>query len=367
MNTYTAQRIEQIKQKGGYDLSFDTVFTEIFKLYGQSWWQFGLFYIMIFLFLCCGIFGFITLFSAYNFSLDNLDVNAIENYSAKIGVAQVFFGTIVAVVFAPLNVGFFKVLQDLKYEGEFRFQNFFYFYTHRSMLKIMLVGLVVGLFNNTVNYAILSLNIGETVTQLFSILVSLLVFYYTFFVYPLIIFGEASINKAFEISFWLLPMQFLTLFAITICTLLLAISGLLAFCIGILFTVSFMYIGYFVIYDQVIGTDPNLYKEEVQQPVEPVTPISPIDPIEEVYTKEDTTENPHQAYMPKSTVQETTAVEQHEESLPEPTQEVYTKTTLVEEDTLQEELPQASTTEDASIDTPQNETPQADSKEQKPE
>ena len=94
---------------------------------------------------------------------------------------------------------------------------------------------------------------------------SLLIYYpfiiiisiFTVYVNSLIIFADASPIDALQTSFKLASKNVGMLAAIIVVSSLVVFLGLVACCIGIVFTMSFMYVMYYLVYKQTIGFETN--------------------------------------------------------------------------------------------------------------
>ena len=78
---------------------------------------------------------------------------------------------------------------------------------------------------------------------------------FTFLVIPLIIFGNLKVAEAIKGSIIIVSKQFFILLGLIIVAVIMAILGLIGFCIGIFFTIPFIYSMYYTIYKDSIGFD----------------------------------------------------------------------------------------------------------------
>jgi len=79
--------------------------------------------------------------------------------------------------------------------------------------------------------------------------------FFTFLVIPLIIFGNLKVAEAIKGSFIIVSKQFFILLGLLIVAVIMAMLGLIGFCIGIFFTIPFIYSMYYAIYKDNIGFD----------------------------------------------------------------------------------------------------------------
>lgn len=163
---------------------------------------------------------------------------------------QSLFGLIVGIIFAPINAGFLKLCRDSDKTGETRFGTIFSFYKGKYLGPLMLVMVILTLVQNGLNIALSFIPIAGSFIYLI-----LLVLMYVMIVYvqPLIIFADASIGDAFSLSFKLAGKTFLPVLGYGLLFGLLTGLGVLACCIGVLFTAAFMPAFNYVLYKQTVG------------------------------------------------------------------------------------------------------------------
>ena len=89
--------------------------------------------------------------------------------------------------------------------------------------------------------------------QWLGIVMSLSISVLTFLTLPLIIFGDLKAMEAIEGSILIVSKQFLILFALIIVATIFICLGLFGFCIGIFFTIPFIYAMYYTIYREIFG------------------------------------------------------------------------------------------------------------------
>ena len=89
--------------------------------------------------------------------------------------------------------------------------------------------------------------------------ISLIISFLTFLSIPLIVFGNLNAIDAIKGSIIIVSKQPLTLVGLLIVSTLFCMIGLIAVCIGIFFTMPFIYSMYYCIYDAIIGDEESDY------------------------------------------------------------------------------------------------------------
>lgn len=146
---------------------------------------------------------------------------------------------------APLNVGFMKMAHNF-YKGEpVSVKDGFYFFKGGYYGKLLVFSLVASLIPTAIGVGLSFLHpmlsyIGSVLTVVVSIL--------CLFSAPLIAFGDASLSDAISTSVKIVMSKFWLIVGLVIISVLFQLIGLLACCIGILFTFSFMHTIMFGLY-----------------------------------------------------------------------------------------------------------------------
>jgi hypothetical protein len=87
------------------------------------------------------------------------------------------------------------------------------------------------------------------------IIITYVIAIFTFLVIPLIIFGNLKAIEAIKGSCTIVAKQFFVILGLIIVSYIMALLGLIGFCIGIFFTLPFIYSMYYSIYKDSIGFD----------------------------------------------------------------------------------------------------------------
>ena len=89
------------------------------------------------------------------------------------------------------------------------------------------------------------------------VVVSVTIGLFTILMIPLIIFGKLKAVEAIQASILVVSKQPIVILGLLVIGVIASLVGLIGCCIGIVFTIPFMYSLYYVIYSEIIGFDPE--------------------------------------------------------------------------------------------------------------
>jgi len=272
---------ERVNQKisEGYSYDFDTFFKDGWRIFKQNFW-------MVAVGLCIMIIPIIlisfVLTPVLGIEQNQPDIRpgagfseimeAVREAQDKITVAdrlkQSLLNFLYILLLAPIQAGFIGVSRKAD-KGEASFGDVFQYYRHSTSGRIVIAGLITTFLNVACNFAFGFLPGAGT----FLALITSMVFYYLFlFVYPLIIFGNASLGEAFSLSFKLFFKKPLPIIGLTILFALIACSGIIVCCIGIVLTVAFAPICNYLLYKYSVGFPEDDREQEAQAHWQDVPP-----------------------------------------------------------------------------------------------
>lgn len=264
MDAYTEQRLQEISSKG-YELRFD----EIFGIGFTIWKRVALPIAGIILLLIL-IFGSVYGLASswiYGASWEEILEMMKENPQAfqKSTQSLEFMLRLMAVILplsvlaTPIAPGLLRMCYEADFMGGTRFGTAFYYYKPRYWGRILvislvalLVGSVPGLFAGQLGA------IGSFINMFWSISVHV----FMLFAVPLVIFAEASPFEALKASFKLGAKGFFPLLGFSLIGILVASLGIFVCCVGLLFSISYVYVINYLAYRQAIGFENHLTSGE---------------------------------------------------------------------------------------------------------
>jgi MFS family permease len=246
----TKEKIEEIKTNG-YQLDFGNVFNHAFENYKKIALYAGL---MIFVFsvligiLIAGIVIFTFGFSMLNEKLlDNLKP---ENLSGLYLLIYVVSAVLLSCLLSPFLAGLIKMAHCGEKDEEFHVSTILEYYKAPYFKELIIATLLISAFSSG-----LSTLIDYSGIKIVGSLIAMTVSFLTFLTIPLIIFGDLKAFDAIKSSVIIVSKQPLALLGLIIVAGIASIVGLIGCCIGIFFTIPFMYSMYYAIYIAIIGID----------------------------------------------------------------------------------------------------------------
>ena len=249
MDKSTQERIELIRNQG-YSIDFGKIFNDAFENYKKIALYAGLMIFVFFVLLTIAGAGalvatvgspaILDFFKPENLKVENLGVTTLLTIS---GVSIV-----VGSLLSPITAGLIKMAHCAEKDEEFHVSTMFEFYTAPYFKELFLATFIVSLVNGVLSTAINYFEIpvlGFVITVVFSL--------FTIMMIPLIIFGKLKAFEAIETSILIVSKQPLVLLGLIVVGSIASMVGFIGCCIGVLFTIPFMYSLYYAIYSEIIG------------------------------------------------------------------------------------------------------------------
>ena len=253
----TNKRIEEIKREG-YNLDFTTVFGNAFENYKKIALMVGLFSLLLGLaFLVLFAVGFVLIYGmkdVYFFFFFSAEQMQPENFSTPFAIVYMTSVIFLTALFSPITAGFIKMARDAAKGQDVSFGTAFEYYSKPFFKEIFIAIVILTFFTTTFSFLLTLVGI-----QFLGGIISLIISFFTILAIPFIIFGNLKAIEAIQASVTVVSKQILILLGLAIVGILFAMMGMIACCIGIIFTMPIIYSLYYCIYDEVIG----VYENEV--------------------------------------------------------------------------------------------------------
>lgn len=246
----------------GYELDFGTVFEHAFENYKKIVLYAGLmllfFFIALAILFMIGMISYVGVENMEEFSKKLTQFSELKEKPLNI-VLQINAGMILlSGLLSPFMAGFFKMADCAEKGEEFHVATMFTYYKSPYFANIFIAVFIITLVNMGLSTIIelAGFNMVGTV-------ISLIISFMTFLVVPLIVFGKLNAIESIKSSIMIVSKQPLVLLGLIIVALIASAIGIFAFCIGILFTMPFIYSMNYVIYSSIIGIDSTATIEEI--------------------------------------------------------------------------------------------------------
>lgn len=255
-------RIAEIKNNGYY-IDFGDIFNRSFENYKKIALTAGLVFILlgfVFMALMVGIMGIFWGFSTFSEEMAGLNIENIPAYAIVIYVIAV---VVISGIVAPINAGIIKMAYNAANNLDFSIGTAFEYYKTSYFTELFTATALISFLSVVINTAIEMAGI-----PLLGALFSYVIAFFTFLTIPLIIFGNLKAVEAIKASVMIVSKQFLILLGLLLVSVIMAGLGIFGFCIGIFFTVPFIFSVYYCVYDEVVGAGHKSELDEIGSSVE---------------------------------------------------------------------------------------------------
>jgi hypothetical protein len=240
-------RLNEIRQNG-YQIDLGELINESFENYKKIALLAGLaLTIVILTLIIAAIFGMAYFIDMENFSQESLIMDFATFTPAEIAM---YIGgvSLIGMFFVPFTAGLIKICHDVETKDEVSFSNIFDCYKASYLKDLLLSSLIISLITATFTIGLQILHL-EWVGTLMSYIVGILLC----LTIPLIVFGGLSAISAISNSIIVVLKQPLIIFLALLLAVIGSCVGLIAFCIGIFFTLPYLYSMYYIIYKKSVG------------------------------------------------------------------------------------------------------------------
>ncbi|MCG2611634.1 hypothetical protein LZZ90_08955 [Flavobacterium sp. SM15] len=244
---YITRRLAEIKQNG-YQIDLGNLIDESFTNYKKIALLAGLALIIVILsLLILTIFGMSYFIDFENFNEESM-VMDFSQFTATEILAYIGGVSLLGMLFAPFTAGLIKLAHDVETKEEVSFSTIFECYKASYLKDLLLSSLLISVITGSIAVAfqILRLDfVGTLLSYFIGFLLSMTI--------PLIIFGGLSAFQAISNSILVVSKQPIWIFLALLIAAIASCVGLIAFCLGIFFTLPYLYSMYYVIYKNSVG------------------------------------------------------------------------------------------------------------------
>ncbi len=159
-------------------------------------------------------------------------------------------GIPLAGITAIFTAGFYKINHLAKQDKEFGLNNLFDYFKSPYLMKLFLTGFLTALYSDILGLGLIYLKIPIAAT-----LIQLFITFLFILSIPLIIFENQSTLQAMSNSSKLAMKQPFTIIVCLLFGIIIAILGAFALCVGMFFTIAYIYTINYTLYDQIIPID----------------------------------------------------------------------------------------------------------------
>lgn len=156
-------------------------------------------------------------------------------------------GIVMAGLMAPITAGFYKINHLANTNQEFSIGTLFEYYSSSYLKELIVYGILVALITNVIALGLSYLDM-TFIAAIFQIIIAFLFI----FGIPLIIFENHNATEAITYSSKLALRNPITIILSFLFALLIALLGIIAICIGIIFTIGYIYTMNYTLYNSII-------------------------------------------------------------------------------------------------------------------
>lgn len=253
----TQERLNEIKQKG-YHLEFGDVFNDSLEIYKKVLWIIGLAFLILMIIMGTLSVGVMTIFFGASDFMSNITQFGLLSTSPAYLVISLIVGVLVTIAISPLYAGIAQVCHNAQTNKHYDFNTVFIHYKSSYVKNIAISALLISLVSGVATDLVMFLGF-----QFLATLVSYFFQFFTLFTIPFIIFGNLNAMNAIQASILIVFKKFWIIFALMLVAVIMAMLGLIAICIGILFTLPIIYTTQYAIYRNVIGVEEHDELDEI--------------------------------------------------------------------------------------------------------
>ncbi|MGX7666355.1 hypothetical protein [Flavobacterium pedocola] len=243
------QRIENLK-KNGYPLDFGDVFSQSIENYKKIAVTAGLAMILLtIVFMVVGL-GSLGVFVGFTDFASKMADFQISNFSSTTLVFYILGTALFSALTYPFTAGLIKMAHEAELNREINFSMVFDHYKSDSFKDLFFAALLISLTTTTI-----ATLCEYTGFKFIGFIVTYGIALFAVFTIPLIIFGKLNYMDAIKSSFALVMRQPFVILGSLIVSAIIAMVGLIGLCIGIFFTLPFVYSTFYILYKNAVGVE----------------------------------------------------------------------------------------------------------------
>ena len=242
----------------GYHLDFGIVFNNALENYKKIAGYAGLGMLLIFTIFFMFLFAIVGLafgFGSFFQNLSGLNPELLVGSSLLIFLA---FTILFSAIFSPVNAGFLRMAKLADHNEDFGLDSLFYYFKTAYFKELFIATLLITTFSSGAALLLQFLEISY-VGNLISYTLSFL----TFLTIPLIIFSDLKALEAISASIKIVIKQPIVLLGLLIVACIVVALGLVGFCIGIVFTIPFIFSINYSIYREILPLNEIVELDEI--------------------------------------------------------------------------------------------------------
>lgn len=241
------RKLESLKQNG-YQLDLGDVISQSFENYKKIAMTVGIAMILVsIVFIIIG-FGSLGLLIGFSDFAQKMTDFQITNFSTVTLILYIFGTAVFSALTYPFTAGVIKMCHEAEIGHEISISMVFDHYKSDRFKDLFLSALLISFTTSAVT-TLCEFAGYKFIGLIFTYAIAFL----AVFMIPLIIFGKLNYIDAIKNSFALVIKQPFVILIALIVALLMAMVGIIGLCIGIFFTMPFIYSTHYILYKNAVG------------------------------------------------------------------------------------------------------------------
>lgn len=246
----TLERLHDI-EKNGYKIDFGDVFNHAFENYKKiALYAGSVLVIFIVLFLILTSVSLVSVLGVNEMKELTPEKFKIENLSQSAQMALGIFSIFTSCLLSPFFASFLKMADRGEKDLEFPVSSLFSYYKFPYLKEILVSTFIISVisFAQSTLFVYLKLEILGSLINYFISFITLLTV-------PLIIFGNLQAIDAIRYSIKIVFKEPVVILGLAVVALIGVFVGIMGCCVGIFFTMPFIYSMHYAIYSAIVGID----------------------------------------------------------------------------------------------------------------
>lgn len=242
----------------GYSLDLGKVIDDSFEIFKKTFLISGLGYLLVGIVMAVlYFFLFIVVFGVADMANFAVELEGMKTTSVYI-IGMLAFTVVYTALIAPLNAGFLKLCYLAKKNKSLEIGTIFEYYKGKYVKDIIAGSIIISIASVG-----LSTLLDLVSLSFLGFIIQIILAWFTILFLPLVIFGNQNFGEAIEKSVKLVAKQPIYIFAALVIAVIGVLLGLIALCIGILFTIPYWPAMTFALYDNIIGIEEESIIDEI--------------------------------------------------------------------------------------------------------
>ena len=249
------KKLEEIN-RNGLHLETGALIDQSFENYKKIALMAGLAFLILAIIITVFLVGGVSVFYGLEQYVQDFSHSEQNGLSRNFIIISALVNTVIAAITAPFSAGIIKMSSNADNNREFSVGTAFEYYKSTKFIPVFTANLIIALTSALIGALLQLLNMNFVGT-----FVSMIISFLTCLTLPLLILGNLSVKDAIINSITLVNKAPLTIFLALIVAGIGAIIGIIAFCLGVFFTIPYIYCMHYTIYKNIFGSDENEIEE----------------------------------------------------------------------------------------------------------